>query len=155
MSMENTTNRQADDITISKDSLIYKFVDDNEIDPQTPQANICGYGRQFVMAFVKAILAYTVMCALSIGMLISPLSIFGIVPVPFEKGSGFLGALSTMGGICWAIIILASLVGLYHYIKENLPKPVVNDDGTIAESNVFVEYVKAKHHKLCKPITFK
>lgn len=55
-------------------------------------------------------------------------------------------------GLSCAILLVGiwfGLFNLWHYLRRNKTEPVVKED------NIVVEYIKAKHEKICPRITFK
>ena len=144
---------------ISKQSMHYKFITDNDIDGvyyKSVEKNICGYTRQFFSQLLKCFAGYGIMAWLAHTVLIAPFSWFGLWQAPFESGSGYGGIVSTVGTVIICLVALFCIIEGSRYLWSEYKKRKGDSEDSTEEKvyPVFIQAVIDKHNKFCRNLEF-
>ena len=130
-------------MVLNKNSWHYKFIDWMQ---QEHPSNLCPYVRTLlycILAGVSVSLFLTVFAVAAILLLVMyPLFVFGVPPNQI--------ILAAVSGAVWAGLLYALVTEVL--FKKQLDKYKSREP---QEPNIFVEYNKAKHDKICPQLTFK
>lgn len=149
-------------MNINKSSLIYKFLTERITASfcYTPPYNLCPYMRHFVLlVLTEFVLGFVVIFLLQSVLFAAGVGIFGIDIGPEWA---YLYLLLTVGLITAGILVCIFLLitGVYFFdsnkrtIKETFTKITSPVTSRLA-NNIFVQWFKAAHDKVCPSLTFK